>query len=81
MDFLSTGKGCTLPPCIIYPLGRAVQSLDGLFIHWNWVYTSSVNYLSIGIGCTPPWIIYPLGRGVHFPVDVLSIGEGCTLPP
>ena len=32
VDYLSTGEGCTLPPCIIYPLGRGVHSLRGLFI-------------------------------------------------
>ena len=54
MDYLCTGKDCTLPPWFFYPLGRAVHSLRGLFIYWGGVYTPSVDYLSDGEGCTLP---------------------------
>ena len=95
VDYLSSGEGFTLPPGIIYPLGRGVPRLRGFFIHWGGVYTSSVDYLSLGGVYSLSVDYLSTGGGVHFlrgffihlkgvytsSVHYLSIGEGCTLPP
>ena len=73
VDYLSTGEGCTLPPWIIYPLGRGVQFLRGLFIHCKGVYTSSVEYLSTGRGVHFLRVLFVQWGGLYTPsVDYLS---------
>ena len=62
----ATGHCLAVSDPLTDPLGRGVHFLRGLFIHSKGVYTSSVDCLSTGEGCTLPlWFIYPLGRGVH----------------